>query len=319
MSTNYNKGDNILCLVTGGAGFIGSNLCRKLLSLGYRVRVFDNFSTGKRENLHDIAKNVEIITGDLTDLNQVTDAVKGVHYIFHQGALPSVPRSLANPRASHDANITGTLNVLLAARDLGAEKVIYASSSSVYGDTPVLPKVETMKPNPLSPYALTKLAGEYYCGVFYKVFQVKTICLRYFNVFGPYQDPESQYAAVIPRFIKSLIKKEPPVILGDGEQSRDFTFVENVIHANILAANSHKGLGQVFNIACGKRRSINYLASKTAELLNAAIKPKYSPKRPGDVLHSQADISAAEEYLGYQPLIHMEEGLQRTVEWYLSG
>lgn len=312
----FNIDEEQTWLVTGGAGFIGSNICRKLISLKTRVRVFDNFSTGRESNLADLAGKIEMIRGDLAEPEQVREAVKGVDYILHQGALPSVPRSIANPEATHRANITGTMNLLLAARDESVKRVVFASSSSVYGDTEVLPKVETMIPNPLSPYALSKLAGEYYCRVFHRIYGLETVCLRYFNVFGPYQDPGSQYAAVIPRFITRIMEGKPPVIFGDGEQSRDFTCIDNVVDANLRAAEAEDAPGEVINIACGSRITVNRMAELMGEILESPLKPLYDHSRPGDVKHSLAHIGKAERILGYKPKISLEEGLKKTIEWY---
>ncbi|MCD4786024.1 MAG: SDR family oxidoreductase [Candidatus Eremiobacteraeota bacterium] len=303
-------------LVTGGAGFIGSNICRELLRRDQQVRVFDNFSTGRMSNLEDIAGKIEIIRGDLRDLSSVTDAVEGADFILHQGALPSVPRSVRDPIASNETNVAGTLNILVAARYKGVRRVVYASSSSVYGDTEILPKVETMKPDPLSPYALTKLTGEHYCRIFYKIYGVETVCLRYFNVFGPYQDPSSQYAAVVPRFITAYMKGEAPTIYGDGEQSRDFTYIENVVNANLLATEAQDAPGKVFNIACGNRYTVNHLAGIIGKIIKSDIKPVHISSRTGDVKHSLADITAAREILKYDPAISLEEGLRKTIARY---
>lgn len=303
-------------LVTGGAGFIGSNICRELIANNCRVRIFDNFSTGRESNLVNMSPKPEIIRGDLRDPDAVAEAVKGINVVFHQAALPSVPRSIRNPQASNESNVTGTLNLLVAARDAGVRRLVYASSSSVYGDTEVLPKVETMKPDPLSPYAFTKLAGEYYCKIFNRIYNLETVCLRYFNVFGPWQDPESQYAAVIPKFITELKNDRPPVIYGDGEQSRDFTYIQNVVNANLLAAEASEAPGNIFNIACGQRITVNYLAEKLAQIMGKEIKPLHSDKRQGDVKHSLADINLAKKVLGYSPAITIEDGLEKTVEWY---
>ena len=311
MENNENR-----VMVTGGAGFIGSNISRELLSRGCRVVVFDNFSTGRESNLRDISDKIDIIRGDLREPADLEKAVRGIDYIFHQAALPSVPRSIRNPLASNESNVTGTLNLLIAARDSGVKRVVYASSSSVYGDTEVLPKVETMKPNPLSPYAFTKLAGEYYCSIFYKIYKLETVCLRYFNVFGPYQDPESQYAAVVPKFIKKLQNNEAPMIYGDGEQSRDFTFIKNVVDANLLAMHAPDAPGNIFNVACGKRVTVNYLAKKMAEIMGKDIEPDHTDRRQGDVRHSLADISKANKIIGYNPSFTLEEGLEQTIEWY---
>ena len=303
-------------LVTGGAGFIGSNISRELIANKCKVRIFDNFSTGRESNLTDISHKLEIIGGDLRSPDEVAKAVQGIDTVFHLAALPSVPRSIRNPQASNESNVTGTLNLLVAARDAGVRRLVYASSSSVYGDTEVLPKVETMKPDPLSPYAFTKLAGEYYCKIFNRIYNLETVCLRYFNVFGPWQDPQSQYAAVIPKFITELKNDKPPVIYGDGEQSRDFTFIQNVVNANLLAAEVPDAPGNIFNIACGERITVNFLVEKLAQIMGKNIKPIHSDKRQGDVKHSLADITLAKNILGYSPAITIEEGLEKTVKWY---
>ncbi|CEP67180.1 NAD-dependent epimerase/dehydratase [Moorella glycerini] len=303
-------------LVTGGAGFIGSHLVHALVKRGETVRVIDNFSTGKKENLADIQENVEIYDGDLRDIEYVREAMVGVDYVFHEAALPSVPRSIADPVSSNTVNVQGTLNILIAARDAGVKKVVYAASSSAYGNTEVLPKREDMKPMPLSPYAVSKLTGEYYCRVFYEVYGLQTVSLRYFNVFGPRQDPASQYAAVVPKFITSMLKGEQPVIFGDGEQSRDFTYIDNVINANLAALQAPELKGEVLNIACGQRYTLNELVTELNNILGTSIKPVYEASRKGDVKHSLADISLAKMVIGYKPCIDFREGLRRTVEWY---
>lgn len=303
-------------LVTGGAGFIGSNIVRHLLKKDLPVRVLDNFSTGKRENLQGL-DNIEVIEGSLNNSEDVRRAVNGVHYVHHQGAIPSVPRSLADPLRSHEANVTGTLHLLVAAREAGVKRVVFAASSSIYGETEVLPKVESMPGNPLSPYAVSKYAAELYARVFSLVSDIQAVSLRYFNIFGPYQDPKSEYAAVIPKFIKTMLRGEQPVIYGDGEQSRDFTYVDNAVRANMLACHSaNVGNGEVINIACGKRYTLNSLVSNLNEIMGTAIKPVYAEPRPGDVRHSQADIRKAEELLDYRVAVDCKEGLKRTVDWY---
>lgn len=308
------------CVVTGGAGFIGSNLVRGLLQRGHRVTVIDNLSTGKRSNLEAVADDIHFIVADVQDRDKMASLLKGAEWVFHQAALGSVPRSIADPYTSHDSNVNGTLSILLAARDGGAKRVVYASSSSAYGDTVALPKREDMPASPLSPYAVTKYVGELYGGVFHRIYQLPTVSLRYFNVFGPRQDPASQYAAVIPRFITAISKGEPPLIYGDGEQSRDFTFVENVVAANIAAAEApaERAGGQVFNIGCGERFTLNTLVQEIAAITGKKAEPQYQPSRPGDVRHSLADIQRAREILHYEPTIRLHEGLQKTVEW-LSG
>ncbi len=296
-------------IVTGGAGFIGSHLAEELARRGYQVVILDDLSTGKLENIQPLLKkgHMEFMQGSITDLPLLQRFFQGIDYLFHQAAIPSVPRSIANPQASHEANITGTLNVLIAAKDNGVKKVIYASSSSVYGDTPTLPKKEDMPPNTQSPYAVTKLAGEYYCQVFQEVYELPTACLRYFNVYGPRQDPGSQYAAVIPRFISKVSRGEPPTIFGDGEQTRDFTFIKDAVEANILAAESDaRG---VFNIGGGGHRiTINALARLATNIMGKNIEPIHEDPRPGDIKHSLADISKARTF-GYNPKYSLEEGL----------
>jgi len=302
-------------LVTGGAGFIGSHIVDRLVQDGEKVRVLDNFSTGKRANIEHNLGEIDLINGSLTDMGTVRRAVEGVDYVLHQGALPSVPRSVNDPIGSNDANINGTLNLLVAARDAGVKRLVFASSSSVYGDSPSLPKHERMPPDPLSPYALTKLAGECYCRLFTDLYGLETVSLRYFNVFGPRQDPESQYAAVIPKFIKCMLKGERPVIYGDGLQSRDFTYVENNVEANILACSAPRAVGEVMNIACGDRFSLSELVDIINRILGTSIKPVFEPARPGDVKHSQADISKARELIGFEPKVGFVEGLERLVGW----
>ena len=307
-------------LVTGGAGFIGSNIAAHLLSEGEDVRVLDNFSTGRRSNVEAL-QGAEIMEADLCDPQACRQGVEGVDYVLHHAALPSVPRSVEDPAESNRANVDATLNLLLAARDTtargaGVKRVVFAASSAAYGNQPELPKRETQLPDPLSPYAVAKLTGEHYCKVFHEVYGLETVALRYFNVFGPRQDPASQYAAVIPIFITAMFKGEQPTIFGDGEQSRDFSHVENVIHANILATQSPNAPGHVLNVACGARQTLNQLVETLNELLGTQIEPRYADPRPGDVLHSHADISLAREVLGYEPRVDFREGLRRTVEWY---
>lgn len=309
-------------LVTGGAGFIGSNLVDKLVRLGAKVRVLDDFSTGKWENIaHLVGQgSVELIRGSLTDPETVKRAVCGVEIVFHQGAIPSVVRSIENPLGTHQVNATGTLLLLLACRDEGVRRVVFASSSSVYGDTPVLPKREDMAPNPKSPYALSKLLGEHLCRLFWELYGLETVSLRYFNIFGPRQDPTSQYAAVIPRFITALLRSEPPTIYGDGTQTRDFTFVGNCIQANLLAAVKSDIAGEVFNVGAGKQTSINELFRLIRSLVGVNhIEPIYAPPRPGDIMHSLADITKAKQMLGYEPSVPLEEGLKITIKWFLRG
>ncbi len=303
-------------LITGGAGFIGSNIAKRLVRDGESVRVIDNFSTGKRNNIDEIKDKIDLIEGDIRDTGTVLKAVKDVDFIIHQAALPSVPRSIKDPITANDVNVTGTLNLLNAAKNLKIKRFVYASSSSVYGDTPILPKREDMPPNPQSPYAVTKLTGEYYCSVFYKVYGLPTVSLRYFNVFGPFQDPESQYAAVIPKFINAVLHHNSPVVYGDGEQSRDFTFIDNVVDANILSCRNDKSSGKVFNIACGNRYTLNRLLTEVSYLTGNKANPQFIEPRSGDIRHSQADISSARELIGYRPKIDFREGLKRTVEWF---
>ncbi|MGD1120263.1 MAG: SDR family oxidoreductase [Dehalococcoidales bacterium] len=299
-------------IVTGGAGFIGSHLTAELASRGYRVLVLDNLATGAMSNISPLLKNpnVTFTQGSITDLPFIRLLFQGARFVFHLAALPSVPRSVKDPLATHEANATGTLNVLLAARDAGVKKVIFSASSSVYGDTPTLPKREDMPPNPLSPYAVTKAAGEAYCQVFTRVYGLATVCLRYFNVYGPRQNPDSEYAAVIPKFIKMVLEGKPPVIYGDGNQTRDFTFVKDAVAANILAAESDAA--GVYNIGGGKNITINRLVKLIIELSGKKINPVYQPPRAGDILHSLADISRAKSF-GYTPKYSLEEGLQQTL------
>lgn len=301
-------------LVTGGAGFIGSNLAHDLLQRGHRVAVFDNFSTGRRENLADIERDVEIITGDLRDFDAVSRAASGRDFILHQGALPSVPRSVNDPVATNEVNVTGTLHVLLAARDAGVRRVVVASSSSVYGDTPVLPKVETMPVLPMSPYAVSKLATEKYAAAFHRVYGLETVALRYFNVFGPRQDPTSQYSAVIPRFITAVSRGASPVIYGDGLQSRDFTFVANVMEANVLACQAENVAGEFFNVACGRSFTLLDVLQTISEIMGKSVAPRHEPARPGDVRHSLADVSRIRAAMGYEGSADFRQGLKRTVE-----
>ena len=311
---NNSKTEKVL--VTGGAGFIGSNIVKKLLELGYFVRVVDNFSTGKRENIKEFLgnSNFELIEGDISNIETAKKVVKGMDFILHEAAIPSVPRSINNPFASNKSNIDGTLNILIAARDEKTKKLVYAASSSIYGDSLKLPKQENDPINPISPYALTKFAGEKYCQLFSKLYGLPTVCLRYFNVFGPKQDPNSQYSAVIPKFIKSVLKNESPTIYGDGNQSRDFTYVDNVVEGNILASQS-KISGEVINIACGGKTSLNDLLKYIDQILGKNIKPVYDKPRLGDVKDSLADISKAEKMLNYKPEIEIKEGLKKTIEW----
>lgn len=304
-------------LVTGGAGFIGSNLADELIRRGSKVTIIDNLITGFRENLDEISGDFEFIEGDIADSEVVGRAVEGVDFIFHEAALPSVPRSVANPLETHNACVNGTFNVLNAARDAGVKRVIYAASSSAYGDQRTLPKVETMAPEPLSPYAAAKLTGEYYCRVFSQVYGLDTFSLRYFNVFGPRQNPSSQYSGVISRFIDSFMKGGSPVIYGDGEQSRDFTYIDNVVDANIRAMEATNGSGQVMNVANGERVSLLELIEVMKSVTGRTdVTIDFQPERTGDVKHSQADNSRAKEWLGYTKLVGLEEGIRRTIDWW---
>lgn len=303
-------------LVTGGAGFIGSHLVEALLRRGDQVRVFDNFSTGRYDNLAHVRGDVDVIEGDLRDADAVRRAVAGVEIVFHQGALASVQRSVDDPITTHAVNVTGTLHVLTAARDAGVRRVVFASSSSVYGDTPTLPKIETQAPQPLSPYAVSKLAGEQYCMAFSVVYGLPAIALRYFNVFGPRQDPHSEYAAVIPRFIDRMVRGIPPIIYGDGLQSRDFTYIENVVDANLAAADAPADCSAVFNVGAGERTSLLELAAQINHLLGSNLAPDHQPPRAGDVRHSQASIEAIRKTLGYAPRVSLTEGLARTLAWF---
>jgi UDP-glucose 4-epimerase len=303
-------------LVTGGGGFIGSHLVDRLLQDGHDVRVLDNFATGRRENLLDVRDDVELVEGDIQSYERVHNAVRGCDLVAHLAALPSVPRSVQDPLTSNATNVTGTLNVLLAARDAEVERVVYASSSSVYGANPELPKHEELSALPISPYAVAKLAGEGYCRAFFDVFGVETVALRYFNVFGPRQDPLSQYAAVIPRFITGLLAGTAPVIFGDGEQSRDFTYIENVVDGTTRALTTPGNGGKVFNVAAGHGVTLNDLVRQLLELIGGDIEAIYEPPRPGDVKHSKADVSRAEAALGYRPSVPIEEGLRKTLAWF---
>lgn len=305
-------------LVTGGAGFIGSNIVTALVERGERVRVLDNFSTGHRANLALVQDQIEIIEGDIRNASTVRTAVEGIDYVLHQAALPSVPRSIADPLTSNEVNVNGTLILLQAAREAGVKRLVQASSSSVYGDNPELPKRETMTPRPLSPYAISKLAAEQYGRVFWQLYSFETVALRYFNVFGPRQDPSSQYAAVIPKFITAMLRGESPTIYGNGTQSRDFTFIDNVVQANLLACTAPAATGGVFNIACGERYSLLELVARLAEITGGPAKVHHNNSRPGDVPHSQADISQAWAKLAYTPIVEFGAGLVKTVAWLAS-
>lgn len=301
-------------LVTGGAGFIGSHITEELVRLGHEVSVFDNFSTGKHTNLRGIP--VYVNQGDLRDMDQVESAVKGIDTVFHLAALCSVSRSVYDPRTTHDVNITGTLNLLEACRKAGVRRVVFSSSSSVYGESVFLPKHEGMIPAPLSTYAVSKLTGEHYCQVYWKTYGLETTCLRYFNVFGPRQDPDSEYAAVIPKFIHAALHGQDPIIFGDGHQSRDFTYVDNIVQANIQAAKSPRMAGEVANVACEGRLSLLELLADIERILDTDITPEFRDARQGDVKHSQASIKKAHELFDYVPGVDFEEGLQRAIKWY---
>lgn len=304
-------------LVTGGAGFIGSHIVERLVKDGHHVTVFDNFSTGRMENIEAFAgRNLKVVEGDIRKPAQLEKAMKGQRFVLHHAALPSVARSVEDPAASNETNVTGTLNVLLAARAAGVKRVVYASSSAAYGDTPTLPKIETMPPQPMSPYAVSKLAGEHYCRVFSMNYGLPTVSLRYFNIFGPRQDPTSDYAAVVPKFVTMLIEKKRPIVYGDGKQTRDFTYVENAVEANLLACHSQKAVGEFMNIACGDRVAVAGLSWMIGEIVGFECEPKLKPARPGDVRHSLADIEKALDLIGYRPRVTLREGLERTVAWF---
>ena len=303
-------------LVTGGCGFVASHLVEELVKRNETVRVFDNCSTGTTDNIAAVKDRVQFINGDLRDFEALQRAVDRVDYVMHQGALPSVARSVANPIRSNDVNIGGTLNILVAARDAGVKRVVYAGSSSAYGNVTTLPRSESLPSQPASPYALTKYVGECYCRIFTEIYGIETVALRYFNIFGPRQNPKSPYSAVIPRFISAGLNGRPPTIEGDGEQSRDFTYVENAVHANLLACHAEGAAGTVFNIGCGEQTSINRLAALIGELMEFDIKPVYAPPRVGDVRHSRADISKAQRLLGYHPCVRLKAGLRNTIDWF---
>lgn len=306
-------------LVTGGAGFIGSHIAEALMSEGHEVRILDDLSTGNRRNLGAFEDRITLMVGDIRDPDTVARAMQGAEYVIHQAALASVPRSIDDPSTTNAVNVQGTLNLLEAARDQSVKCFVYASSSSIYGDQETLPKLEEMIPEPKSPYAVSKLAGEHYCRAYSEIHGLPTVSLRYFNVFGPRQDPNSQYAAVIPIFVTSLLRGRPPTVFGDGEQSRDFTYVENVVAANLLACKSGTTTGRVYNVACGERFTLNTVYERLENIAGTKIKPVYADPRVGDVRHSQASIEAIKGELGYAPTVGLDEGLARTVEWYQSA
>lgn len=306
--------------VTGGAGFIGSHIAGTVAASGAKVRIIDDLSTGHRENLDELSGDIEFIQGSVADTALMMRALKDVEVVFHEAAIPSVPRSVEDPEQTHIASVDGTFNLLLTARQQDVRRVVYAASSSAYGDQPTLPKVEDMAPDPLSPYAVAKLVGEYYCQVFTRVYGLETLSLRYFNVFGPRQDPGSQYSGVVSRFISALCSNETPVIFGDGEQSRDFTYIDNVVSANLKAATTSKGVGQVINVALGERITLNQLLGELKQLIGCTdVVAEYREPRVGDVRHSLADITRAQELLGFEPVIELREGLQRTVDWWKAS
>jgi UDP-N-acetylglucosamine/UDP-N-acetyl-alpha-D-glucosaminouronate 4-epimerase len=307
----------VRALVTGGGGFIGSHIVRRLLSDGgHSIRVLDNFATGRRENLTEVLDAIELIEGDVQSYERAHTAVRGCDVVFHQAALPSVPRSIQDPLTSNASNVIGTLNVLLAARDSGVKRVVFGSSSSIYGANRDLPKREDMPTFPISPYAVAKLAAEGYCRTFSGVYGLETVSLRYFNVFGPRQDPFSQYAAVIPNFITAFLRGDRPTVFGDGEQTRDFTYVDNVVEANLLAARADGASGKIYNVAVGERVSLNQIIEQLVELTGRDLEPVHAPERPGDVRDSLADVSKAERELGYVPKVRFEEGLRRTLDFH---
>jgi len=310
-----------LYLVTGIAGFIGSSIAEALIARGEQVRGIDNFSTGKRENLACLGGKAEVIEGDITDAQACRQACRGVDYVFHEAAIPSVPRSVKDPVGTNHACVDGTVQVLVAARDAKVKRVVYASSSSLYGDTPTLPKHEGMLPNPISPYAVAKLTGEYYMTSFFRVYGLETVSLRYFNVFGPRQDPTSMYSGVMAKFIPAMLKGEQPTIYGEGEQSRDFTFIQNVVEANLLACHAPAAqvAGKAFNAATGSRITLNDVYKVLQHLTSYEGPATHAPERTGDIKHSLADISLASQYMDYKPTVTLEEGLKRTVQWYKTA
>jgi UDP-glucose 4-epimerase len=313
------QGDSKTYLVTGGAGFIGSHMVEALLKAGQRVRVVDNFSTGKRENLAPLQDRIELHEFSITERERLLEAMQGVDYVFHLAAQASVPRSVADPLGSNEHNVNGTLNVLLAARDQGVKRVVYAGSSSAYGNVDAEFKTEDMRPRPLSPYAVAKLAAEHYCQAFTNVYGLETVTVRYFNVFGPRQDPLSAYAAVIPRFVTAMLQDQPAPVEGDGLQSRDFTYIDNVVHGNLLACHTPGVAGETFNIACGGRISLLEMIDLLNKLMGKQIKPLFLAPRPGDVRDSRASIEKARQFLKYEPVVSFEDGLARTLEWYKAA
>ena len=309
-----------IALVTGGAGFIGSHIAAALMAEGMRVRVLDDLSTGHRENIEEIGGDLDFINGSVADEQLLNKVLENVEVVFHEAAIPSVPRSVEAPRQTHIASVDGTFSLLVAARDRKVRRVVYAASSSAYGDQPTLPKVEHMLPDPLSPYAVAKLVGEYYCQVFTRVYGLETVSLRYFNVFGPRQDPGSQYSGVVSRFISTLLSNEQPVIYGDGEQSRDFTYIDNVVFANLKAASAPDASGKVINVANGERITLNELLAELKDLTGKQdVTAEYREPRVGDVRHSLADITLARQFLGYESKVGLRDGLQRTIDWWKSS
>jgi UDP-glucose 4-epimerase len=306
-------------VVTGGAGFIGSHIAEALLRQNQTVRIVDNFSTGKSDNIASFQKDVEVFTLDIADGTGLKDAFRGADYVIHEAAIPSVPKSMLDPVSSNRANVDGTLNVLVAARDAGVKRLVYASSSSLYGDSPTLPKHEEMTPNPMSPYGAQKLFAEIYCKVFWKAYQFETVALRYFNVFGPKQDPTSQYSGVLAKFIPAVIQNRQPTIYGDGTQSRDFTYVANIVDANLLACTAPGIAGEAFNVACGDRITVNSMLAQINKIEGKNVAAIFAPVRSGDILHSQADVTKARSMMGYHPKTTFEEGLRRTIEWYKAN
>ena len=306
-----------IALVTGGAGFIGSHIASALVSSGARVRIIDDLSTGYIQNIEEIGGDVDFVNASLVDEDAVLRALDGVELVFHEAAIPSVPKSVVDPKTTHVACVDGTMNLLIGAREKGVKRLVYAASSSAYGDQPTLPKVETMYPDPLSPYAVAKLVGEYYCQVFTRQYNLETVSLRYFNVFGPRQDPSSAYSGVISQFIDSLLSDKTPTIYGDGSQTRDFTYISNVVDANMKAAQTVRGVGEMMNVANGDRISLNQLLSELKAITGKShVEARYEPPRAGDVAHSQADISKARDLLGFEPKVGLREGLESTIEWW---